>query len=630
MPPEGENTKEALLRYASVRLFIERARQALPEFQLTARNAEQIAALCRQLEGLPLAIELAAARVGNLSLAEMQKRWCHSIEWLGRRPTGAIGRSLQASMQATYQLLSPEMRAFFARLSVFRGGFTREAAQAVASPPDAPEALQELARVSLLQLEGERYRLLEPIRLFAESELKARGEMERACDAHLRYYLEAQGSERTARWEWLEAERANIEAALTWGMEQSPERALQLAVALSPFWERRGSGESVYQILCQLPQHLSDTEQQLQAAQVATNLAIRRGEMTQAQQLLEQFLPLTHRVPESLAAARFWTAAGFYYWMQGECECSIACVQRAIQRFHALGAPLDRAEALNHLGIALWIREELSAAACALEEALELAPPDTAPLLRMKVMSNLANVFFQMGLQERAEAYLVATLQLAQQLGDRRTEATLLNNWSVWLRERGEYARARELCLQANTIWQALHEGIGEAAALNNLADIAMHEGDLESATTLFHRSLERILCYRLFWYLPRVLQNLAELAERQGALDKAIRWQSARLFASLYYEQPNQVAPALQALAQLALKSNNPVAAARWLLLIEPIAGEPCPDTLLESVQSGLPAETLEALRQEARHARPEQLIEQLRPLTKELLTPFCESLDL
>jgi predicted ATPase len=625
VPPEGLTEVDALLRYASVRLFVERARRVQPDFRLTPRNAAAVGTLCRQLEGLPLALELAAGRIGTLSLEAIIERLRHSVSWLDRRPKGTMGRSLVASLEASWRLLSEEAQHCLACWSVFRGGFTLPAAQAVAGVPEAADALAELVRASLVQSEEERYRLLEPVRLFVAEQLHARGQETQVYTAHLTYYLglAKQYGDRAGDWAVMEAERANLEAALAWSMDHAPEQALEALLALLPFYERRGSGQSVYEMVCRLPSRLTEGASLLEAVQVAVRLAVRRGEMEQAGSMLARYLPLTDQFPDSLAAARLWVAAGFYYWMRGDGEQSLLFLQRALQRFSAEEAPLDRAEALVHLGVAHWVREELPAAACAFDEALELVPTEVAPVLRAKAMSNLSAVLYQMGRHAEAEACLQETLQLAQQLGDRRTEASLLNNWSVWLRERGEYARARELCLQANAIWQTLHEGIGEVAALNNLADIARCEGDHQTATTLFYKALERTIRYQLFWYLPRLLQNLAELAEAQGEWDDAIRWQSVRLFASLRYEQPHQVAPALHALVQLALKTGDLAAAARWLSWLERLE-QAVPDTLRNAVQACVPAELLASHREQVQQASCEQLLEQLRPLASERLSPF------
>lgn len=623
VPPIGEEEVGVLLQYPAVQMFLDRAQRVMPDFRLTERNAGVVSALCRQLEGLPLAIELVAARVGSRPLEAIKEQWSRSVRWLSDRPIGTLGRSLTASLQVTYRLLSPEVQAFLARLSVLRGNWSMAAAQAIASPPEATEALAELARVSLIQPVGERYRLLEPVRLYAAEQLQRLGEWERVSSAHLDYYwaLASSQGNKVESWDLLDQERTNMEAALAWGVQHAPERALSLAAGLIPFWERRGCGQASYQTVCQLPERLEETENRLQAARIAIRLAIRRGEMEQAQQLLQQFLPLADSLPASIEAARMWTAAGFYYWAQGNHEKSMAYLQRAIRLCQALHEPLDQAEALIHLGIALWIQGEHQASACTLEQALELTP-GTAPVLRLKAMSNLANCFYYQGQWERAEVCLKKTLEVACRIGDRRTMATLLTNWGVWLRDRGEYARARELCLQAIALWQELHEGMGEAATLNNLADLALLEGDHEAAAALLHRSLQCILRYRLFWYLPKILQNLAALREQQREQAQAEDWQKVRLFASLLYGQEKEIAPTLQTLAQLALKRDDPVAAIRWLMLMEPIAGVPCPSDQFTPLQERLPPELLNQLRQEATQTSREQLLEHLSPLANQLLT--------
>ncbi|MCS7066411.1 MAG: tetratricopeptide repeat protein, partial [Fimbriimonadales bacterium] len=622
LPPETADTPEALLRYASVRLFVERARQALPDFRLTASNAVEIGTLCRLLEGLPLAIELAAARVGSLPVAEISERLRHSIEWLGRRPAGALGHSLLTSLATTCRLLSAEVAAFLARLSVFRGEFTLEAAQAVASPPNASDALQELTRVSLVQSDGERYRLLEPVRLFAEGQLRALGEMERVRAAHLDYYLmlAEQLGDKMGSWEVLEAERANLEVALASGLAQAPEKALQLVSVLAPFWEGRGSGQGAYELVCQLPERLSEVAHRLQAARIAISLAVRRGEMDRAGTLLERYLPVAEQHPDLLAAARLWVVAGFYYWMRGEGKQSVDYLQRAVERFAPDEAPLDRAEALIHLGVARWIHEELQEATYLFQEALELLPPEAAPRLRLNALGNLANILYQRGHYEQAEACLKETLQLAQRLGDQRTVATLLNNWGVWLRDRGEYAKARELYMQSHAIWQALHEGMGATITLNNLGDLAMLEGDHETAHRMFVQSIQMAHQYQLGWFLYSPLRNLAELAARRGDLDTAYRWMLHALHSSLQHHPIERTIPLMNELARYAMQQGEVQEAARWLLL----AARWTPDPeqakgLLNTVADYLTPTQRERLQQEVNSLSVETLVAQLESLMEQ-----------
>ncbi|GBC92553.1 Putative HTH-type transcriptional regulator [bacterium HR15] len=644
VPPEGAEAIDELLRYAAARLFVERAQRAAPDFRLTARNASLIAALCRQLSGLPLAIELAAARVGSIDLGILHAQLKASLMALRGRPFGTFGHSLEASLQATYQLLSKEAQILLARLSVFRGGFSLDGAQAVAPSSNARSALEELTRVSLVQWDGHRYQMLEPVRLFAEEALHALGDQDQTRTAHLNYYLNlaTQWGDKAENWVLLEEERANCEAALEWGVEQAPIHALQLVLALAPFWEGCGSGESTYRLVMELPQRLDEMfclegdnadmlsplqgsvpappplsdihDSRLQAARVAISLAIRRGEMEKAGELLTRYLPLAAEHSDSVPAARIWIVAGFYYWMQGHFEQSIAYLERAIAICRERDAPLDRAEALIHLGVAFWIREDLRAAIQLFEEALELLPPDTAPRLRLNALGNLANTLYQLGHYEQAEACLKETLRLAQRLGDRRTVATLLNNWGVWLRNRGEYHRARELYLQSMAIWRELHEGMGEAVILNNLADLAMQEGDHETARTTFLQSVEKAQRSQLGWYLYHPLRNLAELAEREGDLTTAQQWMRRALHACLKHHPAARAAPLLRQLAHYTLQSGQADEAARWLLLASQWTDNPATsDELRITAASLISPESLQLLQQEIERLTVPSVLQQL-----------------
>lgn len=624
VPPDCPSEWEQLMGYASVRLFIERTQRVTPQFSLSAHNAQEVACLCRYLEGIPLAIELAAAHSGGKNLAQLLKQLQRSARWLRERPTGTLSRSLYASLTTVYQALSPELRLFWARLGVFHAGFTAEAAQAVASPPDASVALPALERMALIQAQDGRRRLLEPLRLFAEAQLKESNTLATARSAHWRYYLDLAirlGNDPT-RWFELEQERENLHAALEWASEHAPEQLLSFIEALRLFWERRGCEQATYQVLLQLPGRLPTTEAQVEAAGAALNLAVRRGDMERAQSLAEQYLSVADSLPDdSLAAARFWTAAGFSAWMQGEYESSVILLRRAIERAQALQATQEEASALVHLGVAYWTRGALPEAEDTLQRALQLTDALDAPIVRLKAMSNLASVLYQRGDHTDAEQYLQETLQLAQALGDRRTVATLLNNWAVWVRERGDHGRARELCLQAAAIWQELHEAIGETASIFNLADIAFHEGDCETASLLFHRSLESLIRYRLFWYLPHALQNLAELALRQDRTEEAREWLRACLYASLRYGATEQTMRSLRALADHALKQNDFYEAARWALLIEPLCRQPVPDNLVRTLTPHFSPAEWSRLLHATRTASPVQIQNQLEPYFEELL---------
>ena len=260
---------EELGRIESVRLFVERARYRKPDFELNPENASSVAEMCRGLDGIPLAIELAAARVGTLSVAQISDRLGYSLELLSSRDRTVPERqrTLWDALEWSYELLEEDERGLFGRLSVFAGGFTLDAAEAVCEGDyieegDVLDPLSRLVDKSLVitsEQDGEaRYQLLEPVRQYGWEKLKESGKAEEVRRRHAEHYLALaemtesglSGPER-ARWlERLEKEHDNFRAALSWslneGSESLEERAelgLRLTVALWRFWDLQGSTE---------------------------------------------------------------------------------------------------------------------------------------------------------------------------------------------------------------------------------------------------------------------------------------------------------------------------------------------------------------------------------------------------
>ena len=245
----------------SVQLFVERARLRLPGFLLTKENARSVVAVCNRLEGLPLAIELAAARMGTLAIDEMAQKLDDSLDLLstGPRTVAPRQRTMRAAIGWSHELLSEQEKAMFRRLSVFAGGFTLEAAEAVCPGTIIEEGevlnlVSELVNKSLVvahtTAEGRvRYRMLEQVRQYARKKLEESGEAGAVLDRHAAVFLalaeEAElelKRQRQGQWlERLEAEHDNFRAALSWSLEQGEaELGLRLSTALVEFWDRRG------------------------------------------------------------------------------------------------------------------------------------------------------------------------------------------------------------------------------------------------------------------------------------------------------------------------------------------------------------------------------------------------------
>ena len=248
-------------RFESVRLFVERARYRRPEFKLNAETAPSVTEVCRGLDGIPLAIELAAARVGALSVAQISDRLGHSLKLLSEsnRTSPERQRTLRAALDWSYELLDEAERKLFGRLSVFAGGFTLEAAEAVGAGDEAEsdevlDLLEHVIDKSLVVAEaGEedalRYRLLETVRQYGMEKLAEFGEAGRVRRRHAEYYLalaeeaepELSGSRQGIWLEQLEAEHDNFRAVLGWALESGEaDLGLRLAGALGEFWHTHG------------------------------------------------------------------------------------------------------------------------------------------------------------------------------------------------------------------------------------------------------------------------------------------------------------------------------------------------------------------------------------------------------
>jgi len=255
--PERTSSSEELEGYESTRLFVQRAKGRDPSFSLSPQNALAVAEICRKLGSIPLAIELAAATVGTLSLEHISERLEGSLDLLsgGARTAVSRKRTLRGTLDWSHELLSEPERKVFRRLSVFAGGWTLEAAEAVASGEDIDETevvalLSGLVEKSLVVAEptergGVRYRLLEPVRQYALEKLEQSGEAEDIKRSHVEYFLtlaeEAEpwlSGPRGAEWfERLEEELDNIRVALSWARARGEaESSLRLAGSLGGFW----------------------------------------------------------------------------------------------------------------------------------------------------------------------------------------------------------------------------------------------------------------------------------------------------------------------------------------------------------------------------------------------------------
>jgi non-specific serine/threonine protein kinase len=257
LPDPAQTTPDALLRSESIQLFLARAAAVSPTFTLNEHNATATAQICRRLDGIPLALELAAARVPVFSAEQLAARLDDRFKLLtgGSRTALPRQQTLRATIDWSYDLLLENERALLRKLSVFAGGWSFEAVEAICPELDVLNLLTQLINKSLVIAEEEkgetRYHLLETVRQYARDKLLEAGEAVQARDAHFNYFFELaraaapmlNGTEALTWVIRLETEFDNIRAALNWATENNVEAALRMCACLLFFWNRRGLEE---------------------------------------------------------------------------------------------------------------------------------------------------------------------------------------------------------------------------------------------------------------------------------------------------------------------------------------------------------------------------------------------------
>ena len=456
---------EGVAGAAAAELFVERARQANPSFSLTQENAAAVAAICWRVDGLPLALELAAAKARFLGPTELLARLDHAVQSDGARDLPERQRTMRATLDWSHALLSREEQALFWRLSVFSGGFTLEAAEAVgASGPDAGDVLDPLGRLveqSLVALDasfkGEeaRYRTLEPVRQYALERLKGSGDEELVRGRHADYYLalaerassELKGAGQVAWLERLERELGNLRSALGWLLERGEAgRAARLAWDVWIFFAQRG--------------HVSE--------------------------------------------GRLW-------------------MERALGSGGDLEAA-DRARALCVISALLFAGGEVGRTSEFAEKAVEQARTagDAEVLAFSTILRGLAAIY--LGNLDAAEEILMGALRLCRERNNPWGMAHALIGLAQVALIRGGFGRAMELLDESEALARERGDAFTLAVNLNTQATITQLQGDDSRTADLLRESVGLLAALRDTWSLLYGVLGLAGIVGRQGNPERAAR----------------------------------------------------------------------------------------------------------
>jgi predicted ATPase/Flp pilus assembly protein TadD len=541
---QGGWTPEHLTMYDSVRLFIDRAQASRPDFQVTNRNAPAVAELCDRLEGIPLALELAAARAQVLTPAQMLAQLAHRFDFLvGRkRDTTERHRSLRAAMEWSYRLLSPDLRRFFTRLSLFRGGWTLEAAEAVCEEPLALDYLEHLKECSLVlteKVEGAmRFRMLETLREFAAEQMSQEDRF--ACARrHADFFLALTQAARS-KWtgpgqgEWLdrmEREHDNLRAALMWFLNEpeGAEAGLEMTNSLWPFWDIRGywrEGRTwLIEALAKAPEPTTTRGKALKGAGV---LFERLGDHAKAQPLFEEGLVMHRGLEDRIGTIDLLNALGAAAIMQSNLPAARSRLEEALALAREEGSRYWIGNILNNLGVVCFRQGDYAAAGVFSEESIVLSRERGDRHSAAEALSNLAGVRYFQGDHAAARALLEEELAINRELGDKMGIAGTLNNMGKLATGQGDYAAARSLYEEALSINREIGNRHGEAVALHRLGLTAIARLQYAEARALLAESLALAREIDARPCVIGCLEGLAALARKEGEAERA-----ARLFAA-------------------------------------------------------------------------------------------------
>ena len=484
-PAAGE-----LERYDAVRLFVERARRYSPQFELRSENAGAVAQICRGLEGMPLAIELVAARMDVLAAEQIAERLDRALGLLrsGSRAADPRHQSLRATLNWSFELLGESEQRLFGRLSVFAGGFSLEAAEAVGEGESIErnnvlELLLMLVDKSLVVAgptgdRGARYRLLEPVRQYAREHLEESGDADAFRRRHAEFFLglaEEAAPQLTGahQQEWanrLEADHDNMRAALSWSLEREPETALRLAGALARFWEMRAR-------LVEGTGWLEAALRQSVRAEVATDAATRakllseagtfafhRADFDRAIELHGEALELYRKVGDDSGIAFALLCLGAQHFEKGDYEVAAPFLEGALALSRRIGDKRQMAGTLHNLAEVERQRGNYERAKTLSMEgmALSRAMKDKWLLSIALGWMGLMTVF-DLGEHDLAERSLKEALALNRELGNWAYGAYCLEGFAGLAGARGQGARAARLWGAA----EALRTNIGAPLPLD-------------------------------------------------------------------------------------------------------------------------------------------------------------------
>ena len=577
--PNGEIPKDAL-ESDTAKLFLQSAKRAKPSFMVDPDEIEQLMSICRLVDGMPLAIELAAAWVEVLSLQEIADEITRNLDFLSTnmRDIPARHRSIRAVFEYAWKRLSVIEQAVLMKLAVFQGGCTREAAEEITGANLL--LLRSLVNKSLIRHGANgRYELHALMRQFAETQLEATKEAAPTQIMHSRHYADLlyrltpqlRGTGQASALDVIEHDLENIRA----GWQQAIEHQLidvieQYFESLYYFFDMRSRANEGVALFGQAVELLKQddlTGKNLlllgKALARQGSLAQRLGQYRAATQLLDTSLEILQGVDKQEEIAFVLNNLADIARATGEYRLSKQLCEESLAIFRELGDEWSMAATLNNLGVAMYFLELFPEADQYYQKSLALSTRlDDQHGVAISLI-NLGAIAHDQERYEEAQNYYQASLTLCEQLDDQYGVAASINNLGRTAFMQGAYAKGKQFCEECLALYRRYGDYWGIAASLINLGDIVCALGDLQSARRYFHEALKTVYVIQAVPLVVEVVVGMVELLIQEEKSDQALtllipvtqnpprdketRTRADRLWRNLIAELPNELVTSIQ-----------------------------------------------------------------------------------
>ena len=625
--PKSNDTPEQLTQYESVRLFIERALTVNSNFRVNNENAPALAEICSRLDGIPLAIELAAARIKILSVVKIYERLDDRFSLLtgGKRTALPRQQTLRALIDWSYDLLSEEEKILWCRLSVFSGGWTLDAAEEICSDEMISKSLildllSQLIEKSVIIFDESkgRYRILESLREYGIEKLKNSQEISLR---HLNYYLRlSENAEPELRGEnarfWLDiidADHSNFISAIDWSVSnEMADKGAVIAGALGEFWSTKGHYSTGIRLnenilrssclygnsakvklliwLCVYKYNQGEYEQVRKFSEECLNLskgigdkkgiaeslhnlgkvAELKGNYELARSYFEESLELKKEIKDKIGIADSLQSLGNLLTNQGDYELAKKYFGESFEIKKEVGDKRGMASNMNSMGCIATYQGNYEQAKKYHEESLAFNKDIGSKIGAAISMGNLGLISFNQGDYELARKYYEESLTIRKELGNKKGIAIYLHNLGGVVYTQGDFEQAKKYFEESLAVRKEIGDRIGMADSMNNLGGVMYTQGDFEQAKIYFEESLTVRKEIGDKSGMADSMNNLGSIARHRGDYDQSRKYHEDSLVLKKEIGDKPGIANTLIYIARLFELNNKHFDAVRLLYAAE------------------------------------------------------------